>query len=242
MPTLIVTPAAYQDGNFRAVHGQSISGGGILNNDVFTNNVAISGGLPANAPLTPGTYSYSYQITDQWGSVSSSAATVISTNSGPASDRRYYVIRPVGVSPSPPPTSSMMMNPPPNYLGGQDNSGATWFGNMFGFDPEFDTTTVTSAPAPSLGTVNWGPYGGGPTPAGWFYTYTPNSGATGTDTFTLTTTDCYGKAGTSKVFVKITNAPHIWWDESFGSRHRELSPLSARRATSSRFRVARFSA
>ena len=96
-------------------------------------------------------------------------------------------------------------------LGGQDNSGATWFGSMFGFDPEFDPTTVTLAPTSSLGTVNWVPYGGGPTPAGWFYTFTPNSGATGTDTFTLTTTDCFGKAGTTTVFVKITNAPHIWW-------------------------------
>ena len=83
---------------------------------------------------------------------------------------------------------------------------------MFGGDPDSDPTTVTLTAPPSSGTVNWNPYGGGPNPAYWFFSYTPNSGVNHvTDSFTFTTTDPFGESGETKVFVRITDTGPAWW-------------------------------
>jgi hypothetical protein len=76
-------------------------------------------------------------------------------------------------------------------------------------DPDGDTLTFTAAGA-TKGTVSGG--------AGGAFTYTPNAGVVGTDTFTVTVKDPGGLSATQTVNVTITavnNPPNLGPDQSF---------------------------
>ncbi|MCC4214765.1 Ig-like domain-containing protein, partial [Leeuwenhoekiella parthenopeia] len=67
-------------------------------------------------------------------------------------------------------------------------------------DPEGDSFTVTGNTAPSNGTVAIGTDGR--------FTYTPDMGYSGTDTFTYTITDAQGATDTATVYISIDPSPN----------------------------------
>ena len=209
-PVYELAPAAHPDLFYTAPHGQPLANRSpFYDNDVLPPFSTLNSTLPQTAPSTPGVYSYSYQVTAPSGATSSSAATVVSTNAGPADRVRFVVMRPTGVPPTAMTPASYYT---PQLPGGQFNSNATVYADMAGFDPEHDALTAMLTLAPTSGTVTLTLY---PTyaftPDIWLVSYASPFGTEVAVTFQVTFTDPFGASGISTYYVAATNATLVHW-------------------------------
>lgn len=74
-------------------------------------------------------------------------------------------------------------------------------GQITAVDPAGEPVTITLLSPPANGTVTVNPDG--------TYTYTPNPGFVGTDSFTVQATDPGGGIGTGAVTILVNNAPPV---------------------------------
>ncbi|MBP2000088.1 C4-type Zn-finger protein [Paenibacillus shirakamiensis] len=99
----------------------------------------------------------------------------------------------IGVPVSPPVTSNLVIN---------TNANVPVPGQILASDPQGETLTYTLTTPPSNGTVTLDPATGA-------FTYTPNPGFVGTDTFVVTVTNSSGVPVTSTVSVNVDNQPPV---------------------------------
>lgn len=208
VPNSPLVLSVHPDSLYRAPHGGSLAQYSVTENDFLPPGSTVSGGVPMTAPSIPGSYSYSYQVTDASGAVAIGTASVVATNSGPATVSRYAVIRPNGASPSPPPNPN---NLPPQPLGGQANSSMSMYFGTTNPDPEGDA--LSAAASSTTGSVSLLPYvvyNG--SPRQWNFIYTPPYGVNGlVEVFDVTVTDSFGASGATKMHIAVTNHPVFHW-------------------------------